>query len=116
MANSLMANIHLRGNQETMGSGASKLRNYESRVQGLMQTHISAVETLVESLKDNNKKLRERCLPVAPVQIRVLEVIVTCSPDRESGYASQTDLRYFLLNNEEDMRWWDQKPTCVLTP
>lgn len=83
----LMANMHLKGNQETMGSVASKLRNYRSMVQGLMQTHISAVETLVESLKDDNKKLREeireRCLPVAPMQTRVFEVRARCPPDRE---------------------------------
>lgn len=96
-----------------MGSVASKLRNYNNRVHSLMQTYISAVEALVESLKDD-KKLRERCLPVAPVQTRALEVRARCPPDRESGYASQT--LYFLLSHGEDMRWWDRKPTCVLEP
>lgn len=67
---------------------AHRLRNYDSMVHGPMQTHISAVETSVESLKDEWKKLKEEIREeirknnfyVAPVRTRAPEVRARCPP------------------------------------
>lgn len=46
-----MATLNVEDTQETVGSTASKFRNFESTVQGPMQAHISSV---VMSLKEKN--------------------------------------------------------------
>lgn len=52
-----MATLNVEDTQETVGSTASKLRNFESTVQGLMQAHISSV---VKSLKEKNVDQKKR--------------------------------------------------------
>lgn len=52
-----MATLNAEDTRETVGSTASKLRNYESTVHGLMQAHVSAV---VKSLKDKNVDQKKR--------------------------------------------------------
>lgn len=96
-----------------MGSVASKLRIYESGIQGLMQTHISAVETLVENLKDDNKKLREWCLPLLQWKPEPLKSEPDVLQTERAGMPHKLT-GDFLLNHGEDMRQWDRKLTCVL--
>ncbi|TRZ08628.1 hypothetical protein HGM15179_018480 [Zosterops borbonicus] len=63
-----MATMHFEDNQESVGSVASKVGNYESMDHGLMQTHVSAV---VESLKEEmREEIRDNSFHVAPVKTR----------------------------------------------
>ncbi|KAJ7412098.1 hypothetical protein BTVI_47500 [Pitangus sulphuratus] len=86
-----------------------------------LRAHVSTIKTLVEGLKalttevqDEQKKLREEMkensFHMAPVRTRASEV----RPVRESGHTPRTELWYFLVDHEEDMRWWERKPTHVL--
>lgn len=112
-----LASMHLDGNRETVGSVSNKLRMYSGMVQGPLQTRISAIETLVESLRDEQKKFREEIkesLQVAPVRGRGSEFRARRPSAREGGQVSRTELWYFLKDHGEDMRRWDRKPTRAL--
>ncbi|TRZ08377.1 hypothetical protein HGM15179_018728 [Zosterops borbonicus] len=93
-------------NQETVGSVANKLRNYESMISGPMQAHVSAVvNELKEEFKEEMREMREevRKINAAPVQVTGPKVRPQHPPARERGYTPQTDLWSFLRNHGEDM-------------
>ncbi|KAF4804390.1 hypothetical protein TURU_008439 [Turdus rufiventris] len=65
-----IATINANNNQETVGSVANKLRNFESMINGPMQAHVSAVvKELKEEFKEEMRGMSEdmRKINAAPV-------------------------------------------------
>ncbi|KAF4797292.1 hypothetical protein TURU_075673 [Turdus rufiventris] len=75
--------------QESVGSVANKLRNFESMINGLMQAHVSAVvKELKQEFKEEMRGMKEemRKINAAPVRITGPKVGTQCPPARERGY------------------------------
>ncbi|RMC21927.1 hypothetical protein DUI87_02798 [Hirundo rustica rustica] len=110
-----IATINAEDSQETVGSVANKLRNYESMINGPMQAHVSAVvKELKEQMKEMREEMRRNSSHVAPVRVTGPRVRAQHPPARERGYTSQADLWFFLCDHGEDMGRWDGKPTSAL--
>ncbi|XP_071415742.1 uncharacterized protein [Pithys albifrons albifrons] len=105
-----LASIYREENQETVGAVANKLWIYEGMTHSPMQARISAVETLVAEVKNEQRKLREEMreireeikesLQVAPVPFRTWKVRARRPPAREREQASLTEMSYFLAKHE----------------
>ncbi|TRZ08192.1 hypothetical protein HGM15179_018917 [Zosterops borbonicus] len=77
----IIAMINAEDNQETVGSGANRLRYYESMVNGPMHAHISAVvKDLEEEFKEEIREVREeKILPVEEEQyVPIVTLTVHC--------------------------------------
>ncbi|RMC03351.1 hypothetical protein DUI87_20547 [Hirundo rustica rustica] len=106
-----IATIHPDNNQETVGSVANKLRNYESIICGPMQAQVSAVakelrekmEEVTEKMEEMREELRRNSSHVAPVRVTGPRVRAQCPPARKTGYTPRADLWFFLRDHGEDM-------------
>ncbi|RMC21422.1 hypothetical protein DUI87_02288 [Hirundo rustica rustica] len=64
-----IATIHPDNNQETVGSVANKLRNYESMISGPMQAQVSAVaKELREKMEEVTEEIRRWAFGIAAVE------------------------------------------------
>ncbi|KAF4794069.1 hypothetical protein TURU_105321 [Turdus rufiventris] len=65
-----IATINADTNQETVGSVANKLRNFESMINGPMQAHVSAVvKELKEEFKEKMREIREEELSLLEAEV-----------------------------------------------
>ncbi|XP_063280886.1 uncharacterized protein LOC134565298 [Prinia subflava] len=102
-------------NRETVGSVATKLRNYESMISGPMQAQVSGVVTeLKEEMREMREEMRRNSPHVGPVQVTGPKITAQRPPARERGYTPRADLCLFLRDHGEDMGVWHGKPTSVL--
>ncbi|RMB89873.1 hypothetical protein DUI87_33737 [Hirundo rustica rustica] len=125
-----IATLNPDNNQETVGSVANKLRNYESMISGPMQAQVSAVakelreemremrEEVTEKMEEVTEKMEEmmrrNSSHVAPVRVTGPRVRGQQPPARERGYTPRADLWFFLSDHGEDMGRWNGKPTSAL--
>ncbi|RMC13464.1 hypothetical protein DUI87_08537 [Hirundo rustica rustica] len=114
-----IATINAHNSQETVGSVANKLRNYESMICGPMQAQVSAVvkelrEEMREMREEMREEMRRNSSHVALVQVTGPRVRTQSPPARETGYTPQAGLWFFLHDHREDMGRWDGKPTSAL--
>ncbi|RMC18149.1 hypothetical protein DUI87_05030 [Hirundo rustica rustica] len=109
-----IATINPDNNQETVGSVAKKLQNYESIISSPMQAQVSAVaKELREEIREKVEEMRRNSSQVAPVQVTGPRIRAQWPPTRERGYTPQADLWFFLSDHGEDMGRWDGKPTSA---
>ncbi|RMB92485.1 hypothetical protein DUI87_31127 [Hirundo rustica rustica] len=110
-----IATINPDNNQETVGSVANKLRNYESIISSPMQAQVSAVaKELREEMRAIREEMRRNSSHVAPVRVTSPGVRAQRLPARERGYTPRADLWFFLHDHGEDMGRWDGKPNSAL--
>ncbi|RMB97065.1 hypothetical protein DUI87_26348 [Hirundo rustica rustica] len=110
-----IATIHPDNNQETVGSVANKLRNYESIISGPVQAQVSAVvKELREEMREMREEMKRNSSHVAPVRVTSPRVRAQWPPARGRRYTPRADLWFFLRDHGEDKRRWDGKPTSAL--
>ncbi|KAF4804668.1 hypothetical protein TURU_005640 [Turdus rufiventris] len=79
-----IATINADNNQETVGSVANKLRNFESMIIGPMQAHVSAVvKELKEDFKEEMREIRE--------EVKVQRVPIATSTVHHQQYQTNRD-------------------------